>query len=360
MHIVTGIVREAYFLLVRMAPYLLMGYIFAGALHIFLKTETITRHLGNSSFLSVVKASFFGIPLPLCSCSVIPAAMSLRKEGASRGAVLSFLISTPTTGVDSILATYSLLGGLFTAYRVAASFVAGVFSGVLANLFLKDRPDPESVPEEGECKLCRKEEKTGQKAHGHGMAENLRGVFRYAFIDLLEDTGPPLLAGIFIGGAITFFMPEGFIEAHLGSGIIPMLVMLVAGIPMYVCANASIPIAAALMLKGLAPGAAFVFLVAGPATNIVTMAVVGRNMGKGALAIYLGSISFSSVAMGYGLNVLWGYFYAADHVHHLAHRGWMIPAYVGVASSMALLALIAMDLVKRVLRSKKKGRACHG
>jgi uncharacterized protein len=359
MQIITGILRESYFLLVRMAPYLLMGYIFAGALHIFLKTETITRHLGKSSFLSVIKASLFGIPLPLCSCSVIPAAMSLRKEGASRGAVLSFLISTPTTGVDSILATYSLLGGLFTAYRVAASFVAGVFSGVLANLFLKDRPDAENLPLEAECKLCHKEESAEHQAHGHGIAEKIRGLFRYAFIDLLKDTGPPLLVGIFIGGAITFYMPDRFIEAHLGSGIIPMLLMLVVGIPMYVCANASIPIAAALMLKGLAPGAAFVFLVAGPATNIVTMAVVEKNMGKGALAIYLGSISFSSVAMGYGLNVIWRYFYAADPIHHLAHRGWMIPAYVGVASSVVLLVFIAMDLVKRFLPAKKTGGTCH-
>ena len=361
MPVITGILKEAYFLFNKMAPYLLFGYLFAGVLHIFVKTETISRHLGKRSFLSVVKAALFGIPLPLCSCSVIPAAMSLRKEGASRGAVLSFLISTPTTGVDSILATYSLLGGLFTAYRVIASFVAGVFSGVLANIFLKEETHVDNH-ESGECKLCKgdKKEHSHAHAHDHGIAEKIKGVFRYAFVDLLEDTGPALILGIIIGGAITFFLPEKFIESNLGSGIISMLVMLLVGIPMYVCATASIPIAAALMLKGLAPGAAFVFLVAGPATNIVTMAVVARNMGKGALVIYLGSISLSAVTMGWLLNIIWGHFYASYSIHHTVHGEMLIPVWVGVFSSVLLFALIMMDLIRRALPSKKPGEEGHG
>jgi uncharacterized protein len=359
MLVVAGILEEAYFLFNKMAPYLLFGYLFAGVLHIFVRTETISRHLGKSSFLSVVKASLFGIPLPLCSCSVIPAAMSLRKEGASRGAVLSFLISTPTTGVDSILATYSLLGWFFTAYRVIASFLAGVFSGILANMLLKEGP-PTHRSGPGECKLCGADERDRRHPHGHGIVERIIGVIRYAFVDLLEDTGPALISGILVGGAITFFMPDSFIENYLGSGIVSMLVMLVVGIPMYVCATASIPIAAALMLKGLAPGAAFVFLVAGPATNIVTMAVVARNMGRGALAIYLGSISFSSVIMGLCLNFIWGYFYAAGPIHHIVHNEMLIPARAGLFASFLLLALIVTDLARRVLPTKGKKEGEHG
>ena len=143
MDVITGIFRESYFLINKMSPYLIFGFFFAGILHVFINTETVARHLGKNDLISVVKASLFGIPLPLCSCGVLPAAFSLRKEGASRGAILSFLISTPTTGVDSILATYSLLGGVFAIYRVMASFIAGVFSGIVANLFIREDQEAE-------------------------------------------------------------------------------------------------------------------------------------------------------------------------------------------------------------------------
>lgn len=348
MDIIAGILNESYFLLKRMAPYLLFGYFFAGALHIFVKTETVGRHLGTNSFFSVLKASLFGIPLPLCSCSVIPAAMSLRKEGASKGSVLSFLISTPTTGVDSIFATYSLLGPFFTFYRVIASFVAGVFSGSVANLLLKQDDMSGVVSDVPKCGLCN-DDNNGKRngyPHSHGIIKKITGVFKYAFGDLLNDTGPALLLGIIIGGIITFFMPEKFIEDHLGTGFLPMIVMLAVGIPMYVCANASIPIAVSLMLKGLSPGAAFVFLVAGPATNIVTMTVIARNMGKGALVIYLASISLCGVLMGWFLNIIWSYF-PSDHLTHMAHGKMMLPEWLAGASVFLLIFLIARLFLKR-------------
>jgi len=339
--ILTGIFKESFFLLNKMSPYLLFGFLFAGVLHVFLRPDMIGRHLGASTFSSVVKASLFGIPLPLCSCSVIPTAMSLRKEGASRGSVLSFLISTPTTGVDSIFATYALLGGIFTAYRIAASFITGVIAGALANLFIKE--EPKDNVESRKCRLC----EAGEE-HAHTPAEKIRKIFTYSFGELLDDTGLPLILGILIGGVISFFLPETFIEMYLGSGMKSMIVMLAAGIPMYVCATASIPIAAALMLKGLAPGAAFVFLVAGPATNIVTMTVVGKNIGRAAVAIYLGSIVFCSLGMGLVLNWIYGYFDLEGAVKAMLHQHReIIPGPVGIAASAALAALIAYNLLTR-------------
>jgi len=335
----TGVIKEAYFLFGEMSPYLLFGFFFAGILHIFIDTKVISRHLGQNNFLSVVKASLFGIPLPLCSCSVIPAAMSLKREGASKGAVLSFLISTPTTGVDSIFATYSLLGGFFAVYRVVASFVTGVLSGAAANFFLK-KTENELVRENtSECKLCL------QAEHSHSIWQKIKGVFSYAFGDLIRDTGSAFIVGILIGGAIAYFVPDEFISLYLGSGWAAMFVMLLVGIPMYVCANASIPIAAALMMKGLDPGAAFVFLVAGPATNIVTMTTVARNMGRKALFVYLGAIAVSSLSLGYVLNSIYFHFYDKEAFNFILHKKILIPRSVQIFAGVILLLLILYSLV---------------
>ena len=348
MTIISGVFSSAYDLFGKMAPFLLFGYFFAGILHVFIKTKVISAHLGGNSFKSVLKAALFGVPLPLCSCAVIPAALSLRKEGASRGAVLSFLISTPTTGADSILATYSLLGAFFTVYRIAASFITGIFSGVLANIFLrKDKLYEEPVPEK--CDKCAAD--TMEKTEG--VLGKVKGVFRYAYIDLLKDTGPSLLLGIFLGGVIFFLMPKDLVEAHLGYGILPMIVMLIVGLPMYVCATASIPIAAALMLKGLAPGAAFVFLVAGPATNIVTMLVVAKSMGKKALAIYLVSIAICSVSMGGALNFFWRHLGFEGAVFYHRHAGKVFPEWITLFFSGLLLVLILRDILLRAGKAVK-------
>jgi uncharacterized protein len=342
MDAVIGVLNAAYDLFGKMAPFLLFGYFFAGILHVFMKPGLIYAHLGGDSFSSVVKAALFGVPLPLCSCAVIPAAHSLRNEGASKGAVLSFLISTPTTGVDSILATYSLLGPFFTFYRVVASLITGIFAGVSANIILKGDPRSDKTTE---CEKCSSSVNKGSS----GIFNRIAKVLSYAYIDLIKDTGLALVFGLLLGGAISFLMPKEFVEAHLGYGILPMLIMLVAGLPMYVCATASIPIAAALMFKGLAPGAAFVFLVAGPATNIVTMSVVAKSMGRKALAIYLSSIVVSSIVMGGILNIFWRDLgINADAFGHLHSEGGL-PDWIVLSSVLILSVLIARDLASRVL-----------
>ncbi|MFH1877246.1 MAG: SO_0444 family Cu/Zn efflux transporter [Candidatus Omnitrophota bacterium] len=341
--IVSGIVRESYFLLNRMSPYLLFGFLFAGILHVFIDTAFVARHLGKDSFPAVIKASLFGIPLPLCSCGVLPAAAGLRRQGAGKGAVLSFLISTPTTGIDSIFATYSFLGGFFTFYRVLASFFAGVLSGTLANIFLKGGDNPLVNDDKTVCRVCFRDNGDG---HAHTLAEKAREALRYAFVVLLGDTGKSIIGGIALGGVISYSIPEGFIHRYMAGGWQAMLIMLVIGIPMYVCSTASIPIAVALMLKGMNPGAAFVFLLAGPATNAVGMAVVAKLLGKKALVIYLLSISFSAVALGLLLDRLWPLFQSGS-IKSIMHSMAVFPVWFDFVSSFLLLALIVFNILRK-------------
>jgi len=336
MQIIIGIIKESYFLLNKMSVYLVFGFLFAGVLHIFMEEGMIARHLGKGNFLSVVKASLFGIPLPLCSCGVIPAALSLKKDGASKGAVLSFLISTPTTGVDSIFATYALLGGVFAVFRVAASFVTAVFAGVSANIFFRDKKNPDVSDHKHECRVCHDEERSHAR---HGVFDKVKGVFSYAFNVLLRDVGKWLLIGILVGGAISYFVPDTFVARYLGSGWQSMLIMLLVGIPMYVCSSGSIPIAAALMLKGMNPGAAFVFLLAGPATNSVALTVIAKEFGKKAVFVFLASIIGCSLALGVLLNYIWT-FLNIDSLAQVMHHGTIIPAWIEIAASIILLLAI--------------------
>lgn len=340
MEIIAGIMRESYLLFNEMSPYLLFGFLFAGILHIFIDTATIARHLGKNSTLSVIKAALFGIPLPLCSCGVLPASVSLSREGASKGAIVSFLISTPTTGVDSIFATYSLLGGFFAVFRIIASFITGTVSGLLTNIFVPDKnvSDPNLASEK--CKLCKEHD-----SHQHSLLERIQGMLKYAFVELLSDTGLWLLVGILIGGIIAFFMPNDFISTYLASGWKAMVVMLLVGIPMYVCATGSIPIAAALMLKGMNPGAAFVFLMAGPATNAVSITIISKELGRRVAGIYLVSIAACSLALGWCMDLLWEHF-ASGSFEHAAHSSDMLPSWVKASCSAVLVTLIIYSLVK--------------
>ena len=366
MQVIYGVTAESVELLYRMGPYLLFGFFFAGVLHAVISIDWIARQLGRSSFGSVIKSVVLGIPLPLCSCGVIPAAMMLNKKGASRGSVVSFLIATPITGVDSILATYSLLGLFFTIFRVIASSVTAIIAGVLGNLLLTTKHEPLALTEapemkpghEHHCHAC------GDEGHGTGerdrcqrpewwRAGRIYELFRYAFGELLGDIWKWLVIGLIIGGAIAYFVPEAFVERYMGSHFVSMIVMLLVGIPMYVCSTGSLPIAAALMLKGLSPGAAMVFLLAGPATNAVTITVVTKELGKGATAIYLATIAVMSVVFGLALNWLW---YEGGRSISMMHpAGAMLPRWVEVASAIALVVLILNVVVREMISKFRKG-----
>jgi len=354
---IKGIGTQSWHLFAEMAPYLIIGFLFAGLLHVFFSVERISRHLGKSSFGSVLKATLFGIPLPLCSCSVIPAVSTLRKAGASPGATLAFLISTPTSGVDSILATYSLLGPVFTIYRILASFFAGVVSGLGANIFDRSEEAKNESAKKPSCPVC------GDDAdgHDHSFGARMRAMIVYSFGELIADIGKWVLIGTVVGGAISYFLPADLIGVYLSSPILQMLLMLALSIPLYICATGSLPIAAALILKGISPGAALVFLIAGPATNAITITIVSKTLGKRALVIYLASIILVSLGMGYlfDLVVPWDAIVSASPSGRMLGM-LMFPQLVSYIAATFLLGLILFQIVKKIVKGKHHHEHDHG
>lgn len=295
----------------EMAIFILFGLLFAGVMHELIPETLVTKHLGKENIWSVIKSTLFGIPLPVCSCGVIPLATSIKKSGASKGATLSFLISTPITGVDSIMATYGIFGWIFTIYRAITSMIIAMVAGILTNIFDKEEPQKvkfttvaplkESFVEEGGC--CANE--TACCDTTHTKKDNfLVRVFTYAFGTLLKDIVKPLFWGLLIGALITVAIPSNLSEILVEYAWLSYLIVIIIAVPMYVCATASLPIAAGLMLSGVSAGAAFVFLSAGPATNTVTIGVVKKMLGTRTLYIYLGSIVIGSVMFGLGLDYL--------------------------------------------------------
>jgi len=343
---VIGILRESMLLFRDMAPYLLFGFMVAGLLHVFISLGYIARHLGKNSVGSVIKSVILGIPLPLCSCGVIPAAVTLKKKGASKGSVISFLIATPITGVDSIMATYSLLGLVFTVARIIAASCTAFIAGILTNIFVP-RGYHEHGIEEGyddNCPSCHPVEPEDKQER------SLKAYLRYTFYELMDDIWKWLLIGTLLGGIIAYAIPDTFIQQNLGSGWIAMLLMLVVGIPMYVCATGSIPIAAALMLKGMSPGAALVFLLAGPATNAITITVVSRELGKGATALYVMCVAVMSVVFGFLFDIVWNKL--GKTVPHLLSPMEMLPGWVKTGAAVVLGALIVVVAVHGLVHRK--------
>jgi uncharacterized membrane protein YraQ (UPF0718 family) len=328
-------------LLDKMSVYVLFGLLVAGALHVYVPSDWLVRNLSGGRIWPAVKASVLGIPLPLCSCGVLPTAISLRRDGASRGAVLSFLISTPTTGVDSILATYALLGKVIAVYRVLAAFLAGTLAGVVSGLVgPREAGNPPADSRNAcECASCSVPERAPS-------SKRLLGMFHYAFVDLLGDIGRWLLIGIVVGGLITALIPDHWIHGYLGSGFRAMLVMLVVGIPLYVCSTGSIPIAAALMMKGMSPGAAFVFLLAGPATNAVAITFVARYLGRAATAIYLGTVAVSSLLLGWLLDWIWTARDLGDPEQVVGRRE-IFPPWLTVTASLVLVGFIGYGWLRK-------------
>lgn len=279
-----------------MAPYLVLGLLFAGVLHIFFKKSFIEKHLGKPGFTSIVKASVLGVPLPLCSCGVVPTALSLKEHKASDGAVVSFLISTPQTGVDSIAATYGMMGPFFALFRPFAAFIMGIFGGVLTALFGVPATSAAAVTPD------KKESKTQVVSVAPPFFERVKGVFTYGLGEFLDGISTYIAAGIILSGFITFFIPEDFFSKHMGNQWVEMLLMVLGGVPLYICSTGSIPIALSLMMKGLSPGAAFVFLAVGPATNAATITVIKSKLGTKVTLIYLFSMIFSAMIAGWAMN----------------------------------------------------------
>ena len=411
---ITHFLEALWQLSVAMAPYILFGLVFAGILHEIVPDSIVTKHLGSNNVSSVVKSTLFGIPLPVCSCGVIPLATSIKKSGASKGATLSFLISTPITGVDSILATYGIFGWIFTIYRIITSMIIAIAAGILTNVFGKtDEKENEetdkkssvskttfgavgvqhptqtaftpkatntppsfstlsaqpstftsqikasqsdanhnssfaSAPEAPSC--CDSKEKKGF---------SFIAAMKYAFVTLLGDIAKPLFWGLLLGALITVAIPDNLSELLKTYNWLSYLIVIAIAVPMYVCATASLPIAAGLMLSGVSAGAAFVFLSAGPATNTVTIGVVKKMLGSRSLAIYLGTIVIGSILFGLGLDFVFdaSNIDPASLVHMDEHGG-----IIATLSAVVLWGMVLYFLVKPWFTKKSEcsGGSCCG
>jgi len=350
------ILTDVWATLCDMSPYLLFGFLAAGILSVAISKETVENHLGEKGFLSVFKASLFGVPLPLCSCSVIPVTVSLKKSGANNGAATAFLTSTPQTGVDSIFVTFSLLGPVFAIFRPIIALITGVIAGLAVNLLGNDAENP--ADEEISCPHCASQKvETESECHSceHEILSS-RGkifeIFRYGFLTIPTDVAKPLMLGILIAGIISALVPNDFFASKLGTGLMPMLVMMLIGIPMYVCSTASIPIAAALIMKGISPGAAFVFLITGAATNAAGIITIWKVLGKSVAVIYVSTVIVVALLSGFLLNFIYSLF--EQHGWQEPKGAWMLPAPVKIASAIALLLILGLAVYKQ-MRKKHNG-----
>lgn len=283
--------------------YILLGLIFAGIIKQIIPDRFIKKHIGKDSLGSVIKAAILGIPLPLCSCSVIPFAISLQKSGASKSALQTFLISTPITGVDSILATYGIFGWVFTIYRVITSVAISLLAGFLSMIFVKEKPQPAPLWSTSQVQqpLFKTTPVAPKKRKNFFVA-----TFDYAFNTLFKDIAKALLIGIILGAFFASIIPEEFSTFFSENLLLSYLFLIIISAPMYVCAISSLPIGLTLILTGFSPGSAFVFLTAGPATNLVTISVVKKILGTKSTFVYLISVILGSLFFGYLLDMTFG------------------------------------------------------
>jgi uncharacterized membrane protein YraQ (UPF0718 family)/zinc transporter ZupT len=396
-----AVLDSSWSLFLQMAPLLLVGFLLAGVVKRYLSTAWLARKMGGDDLKSVAWAAAVGAPLPLCSCSVVPVALSLRKGGASKGATSAFTISTPETGVDSVAASWSLLGPLMTVLRPIAAVITAFASGAAVNWLVKSGLDREPAGRPGrgdqeDCEHCapappppccakgeqHAAERVVAKAlsssatfapskassaigaaapiapagaaraslaheheHEHGAARPRpawRAILRYAYVDVLDDVAPSLLVGLLVAGVLGALLPIEALEASALQGASGLFVMLLVGVPLYVCASASTPIAAALLAKGLSPGAALVFLLVGPATNSATLVVLAKSLGWRFVAVQLAALCATTLALG-ALVDLWAPATIANQARACVHAeaGW--PNH---AAALVLGALLVVSLVR--------------
>jgi uncharacterized membrane protein YraQ (UPF0718 family)/copper chaperone CopZ len=326
--LLVNVISEIWDFTLIVSPWLILGFLFSGLIHAFVGEKFIRQHLGGGGFSSVLKATLFGIPLPICSCGVVPLSAGLRNDGASKAATMSFLVSTPTTGIDSIFVTYAFLGATFAIVRPISALVGGLLVGSLVSLLVKERMEKRNL-------------QVGPE-HAHSLADRLKDGFNYGFGALPDDVGKTVLWGILIGGALSAVLPRDLSEAYLSNPGIAYPLMLAISVPLYVCAIGSVPIAAAMMSKGLIPGAALAFLIAGTATNAVTIAFVAQKFGKKVVLIYLISIIFLALVSGILLDSLMG----GVVVKEMLFKGREIPYALKLISTLLFFAMIIKSFWK--------------
>ncbi|MBU4264299.1 MAG: SO_0444 family Cu/Zn efflux transporter [Proteobacteria bacterium] len=360
-----SVIREAWNMLADSSVYVLFGLLVGGMLKMFLSPAYVAHHLGKGRFRSVLNAALLGIPIPLCSCGVLPAAASLKKQGANNGATAAFLISTPESGVDSISISYALLDPIMTIARPLAAFLTALVAGFSENIMNPPQSAGLAAPDL-RCQVdnCCSGENCPPEEHAahHSLPEKMTAGLRYAKDEIWGDLAGWFFLGLLAAGLITVLVPDEQISLYLGGGLSAMLLMLVFGIPLYICATASTPIAAAMILKGVSPGAALVFLLVGPATNITSMSVLLGLLGKRATALYLLAISVVSV----GCGLLLDFVYQQAGISAKAAVGQaaeLLPVEVRIAGALILLFLSVRPLAKgisKLLFNKKDGHCTCG
>ncbi len=391
------------------AIFVLVGFAIAGLLEGWLAGGRLLRFFKGDSPRSVILATLLGVPLPLCSCSVLPTAVTLRKRGASKGATLSFLISTPETSVTSILLTYALMGPLLAVVRPLAAAATAISAGLAENALTRyllgtskrAASDDDGAPDGDAADVPAAREEHGHATHEHaaqahaehthaghtdaghthaehthaghgapeehgdtcghdhdhdhgdhshepaafaadvtppaGAAAKLQQGMRFAFVDLFDDIFGWMMVGILAAAAIQVWLPPDALATLTGGAFTTMLVMVVIGVPLYVCAEASTPIAAALVAQGLDPGAALVFLLVGPATNIGSLGVLDKMLGRRTVAVYLAAIIIVALVMGGLLNLFVGSSELGLQMRALEEP--LVPDGVKQAGALAFLAL---------------------
>ena len=350
------------------APWLLLGLFIAGLINVYLPKDFLNKHLGSEGFVTTVKAALIGAPMPLCSCGVIPAALGLRRAGASKSATTAFLVSTPETGVDSISVSYVLLGPFMAIIRPIAAITSAIVAGVLVGRDDKKEQEAEKgqhvessccssksevIIEEPSCCSSQKPEETVEssccaskekqkKADGHW--QKFSQAVAFSCTKLLEDTVKWLLIGLFFAALIQTYVPADFFT-RWGDGILAMVVVILVSIPMYICATASTPIAAGLLLSGVSPGAVLVFMLAGPATNIATLGVVANELGKRAVVSYLTGVIGVAVLFGLLTDFLVKH-YDIEVAPMLGEHHEILPYWFALSTAILLIILILRLVVK--------------
>ena len=345
-------------LFIESAPWLLMGFSAAGLMKAFVPSQVLAKHLGEPGLLATVKAALLGAPLPLCSCGVIPAALGLRRSGASKAATTSFLISTPETGVDSVTVSYAMMGPFMAIIRPIAAISTAITAGLLVGSDKNDHAPQSSEPVQSCCasktaepepepssaeSCCSKVSEENRAADSIG--NRLRDSMKFTFVDLIRDISLWLMIGLGIAALVKTYVPTEFLT-QWGDGFMAFVVMALIGVPMYICALASTPIAAGLLFSGVSPGATLVFMLVGPATNIATIGLVRNELGTRALVAYLGSV----VGVGFGFGYLTNYLVAQWSIDFLAqtqHTHIMTNTPIASMSAIILGALMTYALLTK-------------
>jgi hypothetical protein len=361
-----------------MAIFLLFGFTVAGILSRLMSAATVASHMGGASWWSIIKAALLGIPLPLCSCGVIPTGVWLRDHGASRGATSAFLISTPQTGIDSLAITYSFLGPVFALFRAVAALFSGLFGGILVANFAPHESEastaqkPDSChcsghepPSDSDADSCHEPPGESQKS---SLKTHIIEALRYGLLTIPKEIGLWLFVGIAAAGLVAWLIPERYFEQHFQSNLLSMLLMIALGIPLYICSSASVPVAVVLAMRGLSPGAVFVFLMAGPATNIGAIAILSKLLGVRATIIQTVSIMISALVCGLALDWIYNLIYAGqglEHFRQIAHGTMAAHVHspfglLRIASSILLLLIVLNALrIQWLDKRNKQTIRCH-